>query len=112
MSGAALELEDYVQLFQRYGQDLGSLFREPDDDRYAFLVEQVIRLLTKPSAFNLSLPEAFRIAAHRFHRGRSTPLAQLNIPANQHFMPCDPQDLVMPKGGLALERASSAHVEP
>ena len=98
------ELEDYTQLFRVYGEDLGSLYREPDDDRYAFLFEQVIRLLIRPSAFNLSLPEPFRLSAHRYHRGDPVTVAHLGDPVNRHFMLCDLHDLIMLKGGLALKR--------
>ena len=35
-------VDAYVQLFDRYGDDLGSLYRAPDDDRYALLFEQVV----------------------------------------------------------------------
>lgn len=97
-------VEDYVDLFQRYGEDLGSIYREPDDDRYAFLFEQVVRLLIKPSPFNLALPEQFRTSAHRYHGGDPKTVEHLGDPANRHFMLCDLHDLVMLKGGLALKR--------
>jgi hypothetical protein len=98
------ELEDYARLFHVYGEHLGSLYREPDDDHYALLFEQVIRLLIRPSAFNLSLPEPFRLTAHRYHRGDPVTVKHLCDPANRHFMLCDLHDLVMLKGGLALKR--------
>jgi len=37
------DLEDYARLFHIYAKDLGSLYREPDDDRYVLLFEQVTR---------------------------------------------------------------------
>lgn len=104
MSPALPELEDYVHLFQAYGKDLGTLYREPDDNRYALLFQQVIRLLIKPSPFNLALPEPFRISAHRYHRGDPVTVEHLSDPANRHFMLCDLHDLIMLKGGLALKR--------
>ena len=95
---------DYVHLFQVYGDDLGALYQEADDVRYAFLFEQVIRLLIRPSPFNLSLPEAFRVSAQRYHARDPVTLEHLGDPSNRHFMLCDLHDLVMLKGGLALKR--------
>lgn len=104
MSRALPELADYVQLFQIYGKDLGAIYKEPDDDRYALLFEQVISLLIQPSQFNLTLPAPFRISAHRYHSGDPKTVEQLSDPANRHFMLCDLHDLIMLKGGLALRR--------
>lgn len=100
-------VDAYVQLFDRYGDDLGSLYRAPNDDRYALLFEQVVQLLVKPSAFNLSLPVEFRNAAIRYRDGDPATLAHLRDPANRHFMLCDLHDLVLLKGGLALKRRGS-----
>lgn len=108
MSASQPDVADYVQLFQVYGKDLGAIYKEPDDDSYALLFEQVIRLLIKPSEFNLSLPEPFRVSAHRYHRGDAVTVAHLSDPANRHFMLCDLHDLVMLKGGLALKRQTGA----
>jgi hypothetical protein len=104
MSPSSPELEDYLQLFHRYGEDLGGIYREPDDDRYALLFEQIVRLLIRPSPFNLSLPEPFRTSAHRYHDGDPATVEHLNEPAIRHFMLCDLHDLVMLKGGLAHKR--------
>lgn len=104
MSKQLPELADYVQLFQAYDKDLGAIYTEPDDDRYALLFEQVILMLIKPSQFNLSLPEPFRISAHRYHAKDPVTLEHLGDPANRHFMLCDLHDLIMLKGGLALRR--------
>lgn len=104
MSAQQPDVEDYVHLFGAYGKDLGSVYREPDDDRYAFLFEQVIRLLIRPSLFNLSLPEPFRVAAHRYHEANPSTVKHLSDPANRHFMLCDLHDLVMLRGGLRLRR--------
>lgn len=111
------DLADYVDLFGIYGEDLGSIYQEPDDDRYALLFEQVVRLLVKPSPFNLSLPEPFRVSAHRYLDGDPGTVRHLGDPANRHFMLCDLHDLVMLKGGLALKRqrrrdAADHHPEP
>ncbi|MGB0681246.1 MAG: hypothetical protein ACPGOV_00980 [Magnetovibrionaceae bacterium] len=95
---------DYMQLFEAYGGDLGEIYREPDDERYAFLFEQIIRLLIKPSAYNLSLPEPFRISAHRYHDGDPKTLQHLGDPENRHFMLCDLNDYVLLNGGLAWKR--------
>lgn len=97
-------LEDYVHLFQAYGEDLGSLYREPDDDRYALLFEQAVRLLIRPSPFNRSLPEPFVVAARRYRDRHPATVAHLADPANRHFMLCDRHDLIMLRGGLHLRR--------
>lgn len=98
------DVADYALLFRAYGEDLGSIYREPDDDRYALLFEQVVRLLIRTSPFNLSLPEQFRIAARHYHAGNRITVEHLSNPANRHFMLCDLHDLVMLKGGLRLKR--------
>ncbi|MEL6978947.1 MAG: hypothetical protein AAGM38_09740 [Pseudomonadota bacterium] len=107
MSGATPDLEDYASLFERYGADLGALYQEPEDDRYAFLFEQVARLLIRPSRFNLALPEPFRRAASLYLAGDAKAVAHLSRPANRHFMLCDLHDLIMLKGGLALRRGAA-----
>ena len=104
MSKDLPELEDYVHLFRSYGKDLGALYAEPDDDRYALLFEQVIRLLIKPSQYNLSIPKQFRVAAQLYHQKEAATLEHLRDPANRHFMLCDLHDWVMLNGGLALLR--------
>ena len=104
MNGDYPRLRDYVLLFQRYGDDLGSIYREPDDDRYALLFEQVVRLLTQASGFNASLPEPFRRSARRYRAGDPAMRTHFADPANRHFMLCDLHDLVMLRGGLGLKR--------
>jgi hypothetical protein len=104
MSAQRPGVEDYAHLFRAYGEDMGSIYREPDDDRYALLFEQVVRMLIRPSPFNLSLPKQFQIAARRYHAGNRSTVEHLSNPANRHFMLCDLHDLVMLKGGLRLKR--------
>lgn len=96
---------DYVQLFRTYGHDLGGIYADDSDVRYAFLFEQVVRLLIRPSRFNLSLPQEFRQAAQRYHDGDAATQAHLREPVNRNFMLCDLHDLVMLRGGLRLRRA-------
>ena len=112
MSPSKPDVEDYLQLFRQYGVDVGELYREPDDDRYALLFEQVARLLVRPSAFNLCLPEVFRVTARRYRDGHQPTVAKMRHPANRHFMLCELHDLIMLKGGLAaLRRAGDARPE-
>ena len=108
MSSQNPGVEDYVHLFQVYGKDLGSLYREPDDERYALLFEQVVRLLVRPSPYNLALPQQFRVTAQRYQKGDPVTVKHMGDPANRHFMLCDLHDLVMLKGGLALKRREQA----
>jgi len=108
MSDKHPELEDYLRLFERYGRDLGSIYQlDGDDDPYAFLFEQIILLLIAQSSFNMSLPEPFRLSAHRYHRGEPDTVAHLSDPDNRHFMLCDLHDWIMLKGGLSLRRSRS-----
>jgi hypothetical protein len=105
MSQINPELDDYVELFRIYRQDLGAIYRLEDDDRYALLFAQVIRLLTPASPYNLALPEAFRVTALRYAAGDPATLAHMGQPANRHFMLSDLHDHVMLCGGLARLRA-------
>lgn len=104
MNRSSPSLEDYLRLFESYGKDLGSLYKEPDDDHYALLFEQIVRLLIKPSDFNLSLPKEFRTTAERYLNNHPATVTRMNEPANRHFMLCDLHDLIMLKGGLAFKR--------
>ncbi|SMF28405.1 hypothetical protein SAMN02745866_01823 [Alteromonadaceae bacterium Bs31] len=105
MSRSLPELEDYIRLFDIYGKELGSIYKEEgSDDPYAFLFQQIVYMLTKPSPFNLSLPEAFRLVAQRYYRGDKATLSQLNDFDNRHFMLCDLYDFIMLNGGLQLKR--------
>ncbi|MEN2494630.1 MAG: hypothetical protein TECD_00534 [Hyphomicrobiaceae bacterium hypho_1] len=104
MSKNLPSLEDYVNLFRSYGKDLGTIYTEPDDDRYALLFEQIICMLIKPSAYNSSIPKQFRIAAQSYYEKDSVTYKHLREPANRHFMLCDFYDWVMLNGGLALLR--------
>ena len=102
------DLQDYLNLFRQYGGDLGELYREPDDDRYALLFEQVVRLLVRPSAFNQRLPDSLRMAARRYRDGHQPTVAKLREPANRHFLLCELHDVIMLKGGLAASRKATA----
>ena len=102
-------VEDYLRLFDCYAEDIGALYKEPEDDRYAFLFAQVVQLLIRPSPFNRALPAQFRRTAQLWHRGDPATLAHMSQAANQHFMLCDLHDLVMLKGGLARRRAGVSH---
>lgn len=104
MSSQSPDVEDYVHLFQIYGKDLGTIYQEPDDERYALLFEQVVRLLVRPSPYNLSLPKQFRITAQRYQQGQPGTVKHMSDPANRHFMLCDLHDMIMLKGGLAWKR--------
>jgi hypothetical protein len=106
------DLHDYLQLFSQYGGDLGELYREPDDERYALLFEQVMRLLVRPSPFNLRLPEPFLAAARRYRDGHQPTVARLRQPANRHFLLCELYDLIMLKGGLSARREAAGSDAP
>ena len=98
------DAEDYLKLFSIYGKDLGALYKEPEDDRYALLFEQVVHLLVKPSPFNLSLPEAFRVSARRWLEDDPGTVKHLGRPANRNFMLCDLHDLIRLKSRVSALR--------
>lgn len=88
------ELKDYLELFELYGGDLGKAYLEPADERYRFLFEQICRLLTQPSSFNLNLPVPFVRTAQRYLAGDEGTLAKLSDPEVRHFMLSDLYDYV------------------
>jgi hypothetical protein len=104
MSRARPQADDYLKLFRIYGEDLGGIYQEDDEERYALLFEQVVRLLVRPSPFNLSLPEPFRLSARRYLDGHPSAVAHLAEPANRHFMLCDLHDLIRLKSSMARAR--------
>lgn len=86
--------EHYLSLFEAYGKDFGPAYLDPEDDRYRLLFDQICRLLTLPSSFNLSMPQEFRISAQRYLSGEGKTLAHLRDPQNRHFMLSDLYDYV------------------
>jgi len=88
------DLDDYFALFRLYGGDLGEAYRQPDDERYRLLFEQVCHLLLKPSAINLRLPEPFRLTAQRYLAEEPETVAQMRDPANRNFMLSDLHDIL------------------
>lgn len=87
-------MDDYMDLFGRYGVDFGAAYLEPEDDRYRFLFGQICQLLARPSEFNLSLPQEFRNTAHRYLAGDDETVAHMRDPLNRHFMLSDLYDYV------------------
>lgn len=88
------DAQDYLDLFKTYGKDFGPAYLEPEDERYRLLFEQVCHLLTRPSQFNLGMPQEFRTSARRYLAGDAGTVAQLRDPQNRHFMLSDLYDLV------------------
>lgn len=88
------DADDYLQLFSRYGKDFGAAYLEPEDERYRLLFELVCKLLTKPSEFNLSMPQEFRTTASRYLGGDDATLLHMRDPLNRHFMLSDLYDYV------------------
>jgi hypothetical protein len=86
--------QDYLELFEAYGKDFGTAYLEPEDERYRLLFEQVCHLLSRPSPFNLSMPQEFRTSAQRYLAGDAKTVAQLREPQNRHFMLSDLYDYV------------------
>ncbi len=83
------DVEDYLDLFSRYGKDFGDAYLEPEDERFRFLFDQLCRLLAQPSSFNLTLPEPFRTTAHRYLAGDEATIKHMRIAENRHFMLSD-----------------------
>jgi len=88
-------LEDYVRLFEAYGEDISAVYLKPSDTRYEFLFEQAARLLVQPSDFNLTLPKPFRITAQNYLNGDEKTVRHMRYPENRHFMLSDLYDFVM-----------------
>ncbi|MCJ2184841.1 hypothetical protein MTR62_19415 [Novosphingobium sp. 1949] len=104
------DARDYLALFARYPADFapgsapspapssdaafGTVYRAPEDARFRLLFEQVCALLTRPSPFNLHLPEAFRTTAQRYRAGDPATRAQMQEPQNRHFMLSDLFDYI------------------
>lgn len=101
-------IDDYLRLFDQYGGKVERLYLEPADDRYDLLFQRVLRLLARPSAFNLSLPEPFRRTAHRYLAGDPETRTQLDDRDTRHFLLCEVHDYVMLNGGLARRRQIAA----
>ena len=86
--------QHYLDLFKTYGHDFGPAYLEPEDERYRLLFDQVCHLLARPSSFNLSMPQEFRVSARRYLAGDATTIAHLRDPQNRHFMLSDLYDYV------------------
>lgn len=104
MSTAEPELDDYLRLFEPYGEELSSAYLKPNDARYEFVFEQAARLLARPSAFNASLPKPFVITAQKYLAGDEKTVRHMSYPENRHFMLSDLYDFVI------LKRARNKHV--
>ena len=88
------DAQHYLELFEVYGKDFDPAYLEPEDERYRLLFDQICRLLTHPSPFNLSMPQEFRITAQRYLAGDENTVAHLRTPQNRHFMLSDLYDYV------------------
>lgn len=87
-------IDNYMDLFSRYGKDFGAAYLEPEDERFRFLFDQICRLLAQPSDFNLTLPEPFRTTAHRYLAGDEITVAHMRVVENRHFMLSDLFDYI------------------
>lgn len=90
-------LDDYVRLFEAYGEDISSVYLKPSDTRYELLFEQAVRLLVQPSTFNLTLPKPFRVTAHNYLAGDEKTVRHMGYPENRHFMLSDLFDFIQLK---------------
>ncbi len=88
-------LDDYVRLFEAYGDDISAIYLKPNDTRYEFLFEQAARLLSRPSAFNDTIPKPFRVTAKNYLAGDEKTVRHMGYPENRHFMLSDLYDFVM-----------------
>lgn len=104
MTSITPDLDDYIRLFEVYGEDISSIYLKPNDTRYEFLFEQAARLLVKSSPFNTSLPRPFVITAQNYLRGDDKTVRHMSYPENRHFMLSDLNDFVMLKRGLSSRR--------
>ena len=86
--------DDYLTLFGRYKEDFGDVYMDPEDERFRMLFEQICRMLTQASPFNLSLPEQFRTTAFRYLDGDVHTVAHMQAIENRHFMLSDLFDYI------------------
>jgi len=86
--------DDYLAIFGRYKEDFGDVYMEPEDERFRLLFDQICRMLTQPSSFNLSLPEQFRTTAFRYLEGDARTVAHMKAVENRHFMLSDLYDYI------------------
>jgi hypothetical protein len=86
--------DDYLAIFGRYKEDFGDVYMEPEDERFRLLFDQICRMLTQPSSFNLSLPEQFRTTAFRYLEGDARTVAHMKAVENRHFMLSDLFDYI------------------
>ena len=87
-------LEDYVRLFEPYGEDMSKIYLQPNDQRYLLVFEQAVRLLAASSPFNSTLPKPFCVTAQKYLAGDERTVRHMNYPENQHFMLSDLYDYI------------------
>ena len=85
---------DYLALFGRYKEDFGDIYMAAEDERFRLLFDQICRMLTQPSTFNLTLPEQFRATAFRYLDGDAHTVAHMRNIENRHFMLSDLFDYI------------------
>ncbi|CAN2535740.1 hypothetical+protein [Methylocapsa aurea] len=86
--------DDYLALFGRYKEDFGDVYMDPEDERFRLLFDQICRMLTQPSSFNLSLPAQFRATATHYLEGDPHTVAHMKTIENRHFMLSDLFDYI------------------
>ena len=87
-------LDDYLRLFEAYGEDISSVYQKPNDSRYELLFEQAARLLAIPCEFNDTIPKPFRITAQKYLAGDENTVRHMGYPENRHFMLSDLYDFI------------------
>lgn len=99
------DLEDYLELFRLYGGDLSDAYLAPQDERYRLLFDQLCRLLTKQSLFNLEIPHPFRLTAQRYLAGDEATRREMGRPENRNFMLSDLSDFIQLQKRLGQRQA-------
>lgn len=93
-------LDDYLRLFEAYGEDISSVYLKPNDSRYELLFEQAARLLAIPCIFNETIPKPFRITAQKYLAGDEKTVRHMSYPENRHFMLSDLYDFITLKNAI------------
>ncbi|CCQ74869.1 hypothetical protein [Magnetospira sp. QH-2] len=88
------DAKDYRTLFEMYGGDMSDIYLDTDEEHYRLLFEQVVRLLVKPSGYNATLPEPFRLTAQRYLDGHEDTVVQMEQAENRNFMLSDLYDFI------------------
>ncbi len=83
---------DYLKLFELYAGKLDFSIKGTKGGDYAFLFQQVMRLMQKRSPFNTELPAPFLAVVQKYSSGDPAIVAHFNYNENRQFFLSDLYD--------------------